>query len=660
MTNDERYFLGYRIGQRGAAAVLRIVASASGWGVHWATARSSIAGDVPHDALLDCLERLQVASTGPAVSVGVVCEDEASNERALQGLSASYPQRTESCEALHALAACGVFVARAARPVAVVVADSGVLIGEVDARGLNVALAAVAPATGAAPSSASLGPWGLVAELAGVWPLLTTVAERSASEETAATGVAVAAEFAASSPTFPSTQQGLLRGYSEQRQWLRELLTSADPVALRGATACVQRIVARDLAVFCKTARQTYAGEDLCVTGRLASEAAAARLSLEEQLALGAALLASWSALGTTVHEAQEAQPAPVPCSAEQVTPRAPASLPLESFTQIFTSREQRECFLQQIWGRSSAHLPGLIEPRSLFTGDEFLTALRRAAAQEPGATTSAPGPSMVNVLENGVLQVPRDGLPPYPRQWQGAGAYSWQAAHAALAACERTGAEPWNASLRLTSVHHVCPRLTPLLLSFFEFFSSHCWVNAYYSPARGVRGLSYHADGTDVFVFQVEGEKHWAFDAAPILSSAERNPYLKRVRAGELEPEQQCVLRAGDLLYLPAGTCHAALATTSPSLHLTFAVRRHTALRFRQWWARRCAHVDELNGSVQRYHEELGAMRLDAPLVRSALTPLTVAGAEAALLQAYQQESLRSDREATLQGVLLANVDHA
>jgi hypothetical protein len=52
--------------------------------------------------------------------------------------------------------------------------------------------------------------------------------------------------------------------------------------------------------------------------------------------------------------------------------------------------------------------------------------------------------------------------------------------------------------------------------------------------------------------------------------------------------------------------------------------------------------------------------MRLDAPLVRSALTPLTVAGAEAALLQAYQQESLRSDREATLQGVLLANVDHA
>jgi bifunctional lysine-specific demethylase and histidyl-hydroxylase NO66 len=79
--------------------------------------------------------------------------------------------------------------------------------------------------------------------------------------------------------------------------------------------------------------------------------------------------------------------------------------------------------------------------------------------------------------------------------------------------------------------------------------------ANAYLTPPVA-QGLDLHADPHDVFALQTHGSKRWVVHAP-----------------GEAEP-WDLELRAGDVLYLPAGTRHAAQTIDQPSLHLTIGVR--------------------------------------------------------------------------------------
>jgi hypothetical protein len=643
----EKYYFGYRLGadEGAAVSVLRVRGTSSHRVVTWATAPSRVGADVPYDAILQCLERLSVANVGPT-AISVVRPEGALAGQALDRIVRAYSRLPGTCDPLPALAACAVFLAPPARPVSVVVADAGILLGAVDEAGLSIDLVIDTPATELESRGLPRGPWPLLAELEAAGA--RRGADRAPSLEILGADLL-------------STQQGLATGYTALWERLRAIHSAGNPEELSAASSWVRWIIERDLAVLDKTIRSKHPGRDVCVTGRVVPSGAAPRLSFDEQLALGAAVLSSWSELGTAFHEVHEAPTLPVRArsqAAPALDGRQPRSR-IESFDELFPSREQRDAFLEQTWGRASAHIPAAIEPEALMTGNEFLCAIRRAHEENPAPAPNAEGISIVTVLQNGTIRVPLGGARPYPRQWEGALGSDWQAAHGLLAATERSGCESWDSSIRLASAHHVCPHLTPLVLSFFEFFASHCWVNAYYSPPRSVRGLACHADGTDVFVFQVEGEKNWVFDGAPIRSSAERHEYLNGVRSGATELTHQCVLRAGDLLYLPAGACHAALATTLPSLHLTFAVRRHTALRVRKWWARRSGRPEELNQGVQRFDPAQGRIRMNDAVVRQYLAVPAASPSELDLLEAYRTESLRIDREATLLGRLLANVDH-
>lgn len=117
--------------------------------------------------------------------------------------------------------------------------------------------------------------------------------------------------------------------------------------------------------------------------------------------------------------------------------------------------------------------------------------------------------------------------------------------------------------------------------------------VNAYLSPAG--RGFGLHFDPQSVFIMQLEGEKHWIYGTEPATRfppvGMDANPEEKRHRFRERYPNspladpqagqwQQCLLRPGDVLYLPPGTWHQGTAGDySLALTLTCRTRDFSSL---------------------------------------------------------------------------------
>ena len=85
-------------------------------------------------------------------------------------------------------------------------------------------------------------------------------------------------------------------------------------------------------------------------------------------------------------------------------------------------------------------------------------------------------------------------------------------------------------------------------------------------------QALAPHFDENDLFILQLEGEKHWLlYGFAEELSS--RGATVPEEKMGPKSHE--FTLRKGDLLYLPRGFVHEAQATDACSFHLTLGINR-------------------------------------------------------------------------------------
>merc|ERR1719313_1658268 len=102
--------------------------------------------------------------------------------------------------------------------------------------------------------------------------------------------------------------------------------------------------------------------------------------------------------------------------------------------------------------------------------------------------------------------------------------------------------------------------------------FGSTFGANSYLTPAAA-QGLAPHFDDVEVFMLQLEGEKHWKLHAPP---ASEEYPlpreYSRDFKVDELsELLLDTTLKPGDLLYLPRGTVHHGVSTKRGfSHHLT------------------------------------------------------------------------------------------
>ncbi|MFC5342579.1 JmjC domain-containing protein [Brevundimonas staleyi] len=131
------------------------------------------------------------------------------------------------------------------------------------------------------------------------------------------------------------------------------------------------------------------------------------------------------------------------------------------------------------------------------------------------------------------------------------------------------------GASLILDEVRDLTPDIQALSETLGQEFAALIGANLYCSFG-GVQGFGTHYDLHDVFAIHCEGEKVWrlyrnrAPDPVAPPSEADPRAYYTATR-GPLVRE--VVMRPGDVLYLPRGWYHDALATEGVSLHLTISV---------------------------------------------------------------------------------------
>jgi bifunctional lysine-specific demethylase and histidyl-hydroxylase NO66 len=113
------------------------------------------------------------------------------------------------------------------------------------------------------------------------------------------------------------------------------------------------------------------------------------------------------------------------------------------------------------------------------------------------------------------------------------------------------------GATIVLQGLHRSWPPVAAFCRSLEATLTHRVQANAYLTPPVA-QGLNLHGDPHDVFALQTHGVKRWVVEPPD-------------------EPRWELELQPGDVLYLPAGTRHAAQTVDRPSLHLTIGVRSTT-----------------------------------------------------------------------------------
>ncbi|MEY2248257.1 cupin domain-containing protein [Streptomyces sp. BF23-18] len=137
--------------------------------------------------------------------------------------------------------------------------------------------------------------------------------------------------------------------------------------------------------------------------------------------------------------------------------------------------------------------------------------------------------------------------------------------------------------------------------------------VNSYvfFTPEES-RGMLPHRDAAHVLVIQLEGRKEWHLYAEPDQVGASAGLDVDAAR-----PTHVFTLEPGDVLYLPHGWPHDAVARGGDSLHLTFTLTEPTPEDLVDALLRR--FLDDEHNLVHHFHTR--PLRARTGEVRSALT---------------------------------------
>ncbi len=131
------------------------------------------------------------------------------------------------------------------------------------------------------------------------------------------------------------------------------------------------------------------------------------------------------------------------------------------------------------------------------------------------------------------------------------------------------------GASLVLNDLVYFSEEIETLASDLQIITNGRCQANLYFSM-QSHQAFAPHFDTHDVFALHCEGEKLWNiyenFEKDPI-----NHPIFKQELSDKTENPgkiiDQVLLKPGDLLYLPRGQFHDALASKNGSIHIAFGI---------------------------------------------------------------------------------------
>lgn len=161
------------------------------------------------------------------------------------------------------------------------------------------------------------------------------------------------------------------------------------------------------------------------------------------------------------------------------------------------------------------------------------------------------------------------------------------------------------GATLIINSIQRLDPVIEHFAAALSRDMNTSVNINCYTSwPSK--QGFDIHFDRHDVFVLQVEGTKTWRVFQPTRTFPLELNKQQGKGDPPDGEPYLDRIMAPGDVMYIPRGHWHYAIAD-SPSVHLTVGPASRSGIDFLHWF-------------VNQLMEKEAFLRRDFPIVDSAL----------------------------------------
>jgi ribosomal protein L16 Arg81 hydroxylase len=139
------------------------------------------------------------------------------------------------------------------------------------------------------------------------------------------------------------------------------------------------------------------------------------------------------------------------------------------------------------------------------------------------------------------------------------------------------------GASLVLSQIQTRVPTLADLVWAMQQETGHKAIHTNIYCSWPSKQGFKIHYDAHEVFVMQIDGVKEWF-----VFEDTVKHPYRDEKSDHQTPPDSEpylhCVLQPGDLLYIPRGHWHYAIAREQPSLHVTLGIRCFNGRDLLEW----------------------------------------------------------------------------
>lgn len=174
--------------------------------------------------------------------------------------------------------------------------------------------------------------------------------------------------------------------------------------------------------------------------------------------------------------------------------------------------------------------------------------------------------------------------------------------------------------SVLLNEMGGVSPSVAATMDDALKALNAHGNANLYYSQ-KARRAFNTHCDRHEVFALQISGEKTWRIYKGRSNTPIE-HPQFRNVPPAEIERmkgplDKEVIMTPGDVLYLPRGQYHDALATSSDSLHISFSCLTSVGLNLMQDLVQRLVNDPAFREDLPRPDGMLGQVALQAHVDR-------------------------------------------